>query len=86
MTETTFEKQASILSELWIQYKGEEEFEDFFEYNDLGLPLAFAFAQGIVTHTAALEQYIGETWKLFLEGLEVEDSEYESLNDLLDDD
>jgi hypothetical protein len=86
MTETTFENQASILSELWVQYKGEEEFEDFFEYNDLGLPLAFAFAQGIVTHTAELEKYIGETWKLFLEGLEVEDTGYESLEDLLDDD
>jgi hypothetical protein len=86
MTETTFENQASVLSELWVQYKGEEEFEDFFEYNDLGLPLAFAFAQGIVTHTAELEKCIGETWKLFLEGLEVEDLGYESLEDLLDDD
>jgi hypothetical protein len=82
---TNFEDKALILGQLWINYKGEDEWADFFEYNDLGLPLAFAFAEGIVNHTPTLEQYINETWDLFIEGLDVEDTGFESIEDLLDD-
>jgi hypothetical protein len=82
---TNFEDKALILGQLWINYKGEDEWADFFEYNDLGLPLAFAFAEGIVNHTPTLEQYINETWDLFIEGLNVEDTGFESIEDLLDD-
>jgi hypothetical protein len=85
MSETSFEKKAFILGQLWVQFKGEEEFEDFFEYNDLGLPLAFALSEGMIKHTPELEQCINETWKLFIQGLDVEDTGFESLDDLLDD-
>lgn len=85
MLTTTFDNKALILGQLWIQFKGDDEFSDFFEYNDLGLPLAFAFAEGIVNHTPTLEQYINETWDLFLEGLDTEDTGFESLDDLLGD-
>lgn len=82
---TNFEDKALILGQLWINYKTDDEWSDFMEYNDLGLPLAFAFAEGIVNHTVTLEQYINETWDLFLEGLDVEDVGFESIEDLLDD-
>lgn len=85
MLTTTFENKALILGQLWIQFKGDDEFSDFFEYNDLGLPLAFAFAEGIVNHTPTLEQYINETWDLFIEGLDMEDTGFESLDEILDD-
>jgi hypothetical protein len=84
MLTTTFENKALILGQLWIQFKGDDEFSDFFEYNDLGLPLAFAFAEGIINHTPTLEQYINETWALFLEGLDTEDAGFESLDDLME--
>jgi len=86
MLTTTFDNKALILGQLWINYKNEDEWVDFVEYNDLGLPLAFAFAEGIVNHTPSLEQYINETWFLFLEGLDVEDTGFEDLGDLLDED
>jgi hypothetical protein len=84
MLTTTFDNKALILGQLWIQFKGDDEFSDFFEYNDLGLPLAFAFAEGIINHTPTLEQYINETWALFLEGLDTEDTGFESLDDLME--
>ena len=84
MPKTTFENKALILGQLWINYKAEEEWIDFFIYNDLGLPLAFAFAEGIINHTPTLEQYINETWDLFLEGLGSEDEGFESIQDLLE--
>jgi hypothetical protein len=86
MPKTTFENKALILGQLWINYKAEEEWIDFFIYNDLGLPLAFAFAEGIINHTPTLEQYINETWDLFLEGLGAEDTGFEGIEDLLEDD
>jgi hypothetical protein len=84
MPATTFENKALILGQLWINYKAEDEWIDFFIYNDLGLPLAFAFAEGIINHTPSLEQYINETWELLLEGMELEDIGFEEFQDLVD--
>ena len=86
MPATTFEKKALILGQLWINYKSEDEWVDFFVYNDLGLPLAFAFAEGIINHTPTLEQYINETWDLFIEGLDVDDTGYETIEELVRED
>jgi hypothetical protein len=86
MPTTTFENRALILGQLWINFKAEDEWADFFVYNDLGLPLAFAFAEGIINHTTTLEQYINETWDLFIEGLGIQDTGFDSINELLDDD
>ena len=84
MLTTTFENKALILGQLWIQFKGEDEWADFFEYNDLGLPLAFAFAEGIINHTTTLEQYINETWDLLLEGMELDDIGFGDFAELVD--
>jgi hypothetical protein len=84
MLTTTFENKALILGQLWVNYKLEDEWVDFVEYNDLGLPLAFAFAEGIINHTPSLEQYINETWELLLEGMELEDIGFEEFQDLVD--
>ncbi len=35
---TTFENKCDILSDLWMNYRFEKQFEDFVNYNDLGLP------------------------------------------------
>jgi hypothetical protein len=86
MLTTTFENKALILGQLWLNYKDDEELADFFEYNDLGLPLAFAFAEGVINHTPTLEQYVNETWALFLEGLDIEDEGFEDILDLLGED
>jgi hypothetical protein len=86
MPTTTFENKTLILGQLWINYKAEDEWIDFFVYNDLGLPLAFAFAEGIINHTPTLEQYINETWDLFIEGLDVDDTGYETIEELLRED
>jgi hypothetical protein len=85
MPATTFENKALILGQLWLNYKSDDELADFFEYNDLGLPLAFAFAEGIVNHTPTLEQYINESWNLLIEGLDIEDTGFEDITDLMED-
>jgi len=84
MAKTTFDNKALILGQLWINYKMEDEWIDFVEYNDLGLPLAFAFAEGIINDTPSLQQYINETWNLLLEGMELDDIGFSDFAELVD--
>lgn len=81
---TEFIARAEILSDLWMNYRDDESFVDFIEYNDLGLPLAYAVTNTIVSSTPQLEAMINETFDLLLQGLGVEDKDYETLDDLLD--
>ena len=82
MAKTDFESQALILGQLWSNFKGDEEWSDFFDYNDVGLPLAFAYAEGIVTHTTELERFISETWELFILGLGMQDTGFSRLEEI----
>lgn len=79
--------KVDILADLWLNYRQDEEFADFIEYNDIGLPLAYAISNGIVEITPTAEGFINETFQLLLAGLGVglddEDVTYESLDDLL---
>lgn len=81
---TDFSKRCDILSDLWMNYRHDENFRDFVEYNDLGLPIAHNAAQGLAEPTAEGEMYVNETFDLLLEALGREDSDYDSLDDLLD--
>lgn len=81
---TSYQIKTEILSDLWMNYRTDEEFKDFVEYNDLGLPLAYAIANGIVENSAMSESFINETWDILLSGLGIEDTGFESLDDLLD--
>ena len=81
---TTFDNKAYILADLWMNYRDDEEFADFIEYNDLGLPLAYAIANKIVDNTPSSEKFIVETFDLLLAGLSLEDTGFESLEDILE--
>jgi hypothetical protein len=81
----TFENKITILAELWMNYRDDEDLQDFVEYNDLGLPLAYFLTNEIVLPTPQSELYINETYDLFIASLQVEDKEWESLDELLGD-
>lgn len=82
-TETPFDTKCNILSELWIEYRVDEQFKDFVDYNDLGLPLAFAVSEGLVVPNENAIAMINETFVILLATLEIEDAGFESLDDLL---
>lgn len=82
---TSYEGKIAILAELWMDYRNDPDFEDFFEYNDLGLPLAYALHENIVLATEESTRFVTETFNLLIEALEViADIEYEDLEHLLD--
>lgn len=80
---TTIENQVIILSDLWLNFRYDEEFSDFIEYNDLGLPLAYAISEGIVKITDQAQSFIEETFSLLLAGIGVEDTGFETLDEVL---
>lgn len=84
MNQTTFTSKCNILSEVWMDYRQDEQFKDFIEYNDMGLPLAYFLSQGIVEKTDISVNFVNETFDILLAGLGIEDTGYETLEDLLD--
>ena len=82
---TPYNTKYTILSELWTGYKDDKEMADFFEYNDLGLPLAFMIEQKIVESTPVAQVYIEETFELLVESLGLDSEEvYESIEEMFD--
>lgn len=82
-TSTPFSNKCDILGDLWIDYKGDDKFADFIQYNDLGLPLAYAISGGIVESTPIAEGFVNETFDIFLEGLGIDDTGFETLDDIM---
>ena len=78
-----FDNKVSILAELWMNYRDDKQLEDFIEYNDLGLPMAYFLMNELVLPTKQSEIYINETYDLLLASLGVDDVDYESLDELL---
>ena len=82
--ETEFYKRCEILADLWLKYRNEETLKDFFDYNDISLPLAFLIHEKIVTDmNAAIESFINETFIVFLAAIGLEDEGFDSLDDIL---
>jgi hypothetical protein len=79
----TLNNRISILAELWMNYRDDEQLKDFIEYNDLGLPLAYFLMNELVLPTKQSQVYIDETYDLLIKSLGADDVEYESLDELL---
>lgn len=57
------ESKAEILVEFTQDNFDDEVYEEFFDYNDLGIPIAIALTQEMVVLTNKGEELIEETWK-----------------------
>ena len=77
------QNKITILAELWMNYREDEELEDFIEYNDIGLPLAYLLMNEIVLPSDESAIYINETYDLFVSSLAIPDKEWESLDEML---
>lgn len=79
--------KAQIIVE-FVEMKAEnEEFDDFFSYNDLGIPLAVAVSNDLCELNKRGIDILEETYLLLLTELRVDDvnSEYEDLDEIIED-
>jgi hypothetical protein len=79
-----FSKKCEILADLWLNHRSDDEFQDFIEYNDIGLPLAYAFAEDLAKPTEIGIRFVDETYSLLCEALDLpDDIEWDSLETML---
>ena len=79
-----FSKKCEVLSELWINYKTDDNLSDFIDYNDLGLPMAYMVNTGLSNLTDEGMKYVNETYNLFCLAIGVdEEKEFDNLNEML---
>jgi len=83
--ETPIDIRAEILSQVWVDFRNDVEFEEFVAYNDLGLPLAYAFNAGLATITPKGIDIINETFDLLVEATgHEEDIGFKTIYEIID--
>ena len=84
---TPFSNKCEILGEFWSRYRDDEDYADFIQYGDLGLPLAYFVARGLTTIDGVTdegERFINEMWNLLSGALELDtDRVYVSIDEIL---
>lgn len=84
MSKTTFSSKCEILGSLWTFYKDtdNEAWSEFFEWADLGLPLAYHVWQDLATAKPEGKAAIEDTWRVFCEMIDIDpDAKYATLKD-----
>ena len=82
---TDFSDKVNILGRFKYEY-GEEipdTLKEFFDFHDIGLPLAYLAREGLCEVSDDGKKYIAETWDMFLSTLEVEDTGFSDLDEVL---
>ena len=80
---TNIDIQINILSNFYLNYKGDSSVREFIEFNDIGLPLAFLTAEGLCDPSELALVYIQETFTLLLATLGLTDIGFDSLEHVL---
>ena len=78
------EQKASVITEFLQLEFDNELYDDFFNYNDLGIPLSVAFEAGVCELNEKGEEIIKETFILLCNELGIDsDKEYLTYDDML---
>jgi hypothetical protein len=79
---TDFSNICDILGKLYMQYRDDDQFSDFIEYNDVGLPLSYLSSENLCEPSDDGQRYIVETWDLFLTALNIKDTGFTTLEEM----
>ena len=79
-------EKAEIIFEFINGYRDEESFQDFFNYNDLGVPMAVMIVNDLVILNESGVNVLNETWENLCENLNDADPDYDyaSLDELIE--
>jgi hypothetical protein len=79
-------EKAEIIFEFINEYSYQEEFEDFFTFNDLGVPMAVMIVNELIELNDKGQEVFDETWLSLCEALNGADPnfDYESLAEMFD--
>ena len=81
---TPFDKQCEILTDLWLNFRYDENVVDLFEFYDIGFPLAFSHHEGLATLNDSGKALISDCWSGVLEAFShYDDTGFDSLADII---
>lgn len=76
-----FADKTGVLAQLWIDFREDDNFSAFMDYNDIGVPMAYYIAEGLVNPTPLGEQYVEESLDMMFKLLEITEAEVDELED-----
>ena len=79
---TGFNSRCDIMGNFCDEYRDDVDWEDFIEFNDLGLPLAYFASQALCDVSDDGVKFINDTWDLFMGALELEDTGFSNLEEV----
>ena len=78
-----FADKTGILGQLWIDFRDDDNFSAFMDYNDIGVPMAYYLAEGLVSGLTPLgEQYVEESIDMMFKLLEITEAEVDGLEEI----
>jgi hypothetical protein len=78
-----FADKTGILGQLWIDFRDDDNFSAFMDYNDIGVPMAYYVAEGLVNGLTDLgKQYVEESIDMMFKLLEITEAEVEELDEI----
>jgi len=85
MDSTRFSKQCEILTELYMNFADDPEWETFFEKNDMGVPLALLIVNEACVATEDGMGWVQQSWNDLCEILDIDFfADYDSLEAMLE--
>ena len=78
-----FPKKCQVLASFWSKHRENSELAGFFNYHDLGLPLAFMQENNLCVATDKGIEYINETFNDLVEIVESGDEHFELISNFL---
>ena len=76
----------AVLSDLYYNYRDQEPYKEFAEYNDIGLPLAYVVHNNLAEIGPEGRVFIEETYDLLCSAMDINpEDEYHTFEDMIDD-
>ena len=79
------DRKIGVLADLYLNYRDEDQFKEFADYNDIGLPIAHLVHTGLCNMNKEAEVYVEETYDLLVSAMGVDpEQDYQTIDDMLD--
>jgi hypothetical protein len=78
-----FADKTGVLAQLWIDFREDDNFSAFMDYNDIGVPMAYYVSEGLVNGLTTLgEQYVEESLEMMFKLLDITEAEIDELDEI----
>ncbi len=79
------DRKIGVLADLYLNYRDEDQFKEFADYNDIGLPIAHLVHTGLCNMNREAEVYVEETYDLLISAMGVDpELDYQTIDDMLE--